>query len=114
MGRISRERTGLQREGAREREEIDAGWGGLRGGFWGREGREGQRPRQKGTETQKREDERLRAGKGWGWGQREMQRRQSLAGSEVRVSVRSAAVQGWPGVLVPRVGGCKELRGPPA
>ncbi|XP_073742789.1 leukocyte antigen CD37 isoform X5 [Callorhinus ursinus] len=41
-----------------------------------------------------------------------MQRWQSLAGSEVRVSVRSAAVQGWPGVLVPRVGVCKELRSP--
>lgn len=33
------------------------------------------------------------------------QRWQSFAGSEVRVSVRSAAVQGQPGVLAPRVGG---------
>lgn len=28
------------------------------------------------------------------------------------MSVRSAAVQGWPGALMPRVGGCEELRSP--
>lgn len=97
---ISREKTGVLREGARnlERERVDAGkvrWEVLGEGH--------QRPRER-TETQRREDQRQRARKR---GQRWMQRWQSLAGSEVRVSVRSAAVQGWPGAPGPRVGGCK-------
>lgn len=57
-----------------------------------------------GNRDQRGKDKRPRAGK---WGQRWMQRWQSLVGNEVRVSVRSAAVQDQPGVLVPRVSGYK-------
>lgn len=83
---INRERTGAQRQEAKnpERERIET------------PRLEETRSRERGTETQRggKDPERWKQRWGWGGGQVWKQRWQRLASSEVRVSVRSAAVQG--------------------
>lgn len=102
---IGRERIGLPGEGARnpEKERVDASEGCWRGGGGipetQREDRDTESREQRPREGRTRDH-------GPGRGDRDGGR-DGLAGSEVRVFVRSATVQGCPGALGPRVGGCK-------